>query len=228
MFSISPLHSQPLFTGSVIATVFTKDTIQLFSDGRLLSTIKDSIESDLHSKVYKLSDQCGMVTGGLFFRSIHSFLLDKAQNLKLKYPDEFADIAFTTLKTEWEVLRTQGHFKNIKDPTIHLLIAGFDVKCQPRLFNIFAEGPEPVIMREEVLVLNATSQFSLLVKSAKGAQDVYTVQLIMATKHPYKALTEMAREAFNNTKVILSKKSILNGGATYESQLTKSGYKVID
>lgn len=215
------LLSKEIYRGTIIASVFTPDTIQLFSDGRL--TTGTEVTSNEHKKVYKISDKCGMVTAGIYFNKLHDVILARSRESSVIYPEDIAKLVYEIIDKDWSIFVTEQRFKSIVDPNIQINICGYDRHGKQRLFSIWADGPERAQWKEIPIVFSTDINIFISVHSEGDANAIY-IKYLKESENPNDALTTITRKAFEKSKSHLSMITNLVGGKTFEAQITRQSF----
>jgi hypothetical protein len=149
------------YNGTLLTTIITKDHIYLFSDGIAVDSRTDEIISTDLSKVHKISDLVGVLTGGVYIDDLDA-QIRKGRNFdELNDVVSVANVVEQILKQNWEKLKSK------KDRRIFVLIVGYDKSNSPRLFYI--DSQQHFLNNERELFQDSENNVELCIMPHKNS-----------------------------------------------------------
>lgn len=138
------------YSGTLIAAVFTKNNIYLFSDGRTTYNKSGKIALNSVSKVHQITEKIGMLTAGVYIPELMEEIKSEKGSLHCNIEDIVKIIQKILIK-KWDLITTK------KDRRLIVFIVGYDNNDLPRLFIIDNMYKPPFLIKERELNVRTNS-----------------------------------------------------------------------
>jgi hypothetical protein len=210
-----------MLEGTLIAAFITRDSIHLFSDGRVINRETRQI-SNTHSKVHHLSAHCGMLVAGVYMPALPTAVSRIAAERRQAFADQVAPIVRQEMRASWQILEHREAPERIRQARAFAFVTGFDAHELPRLFYVdnrsvpsFALQERPLFGRGCNLEIGAMSTGSgeLEDLSAMFTSEIQARLPLQAT------LAQVLEESFDCVKNRLAGQYESIGGRGFRSTI---------
>lgn len=234
---ISSIAKDSDYSGTLIATVITKEKILLFSDGRIIYGKDNTITSDSFSKLHKLTDKVGMLTAGRYIHKLTPEIVKVCEDTKTIYVEDVVvktKLMAEKIWQEYSLEHSNNQTNNMRDIRFFLFVVGYDRNSKPRLYYLDNMTPHPFEIQERVL-FNAKQNIEIASMST-GSGETEDPGNIIAGYVNYEInmnrkidLLGAILVSFNKTKEVLSERNHHIGGRTFVAIIDpNNGYENVN
>ncbi len=204
------------FSGTLIAAIFSNDSIYLFSDGRTTYNKSGKIALNNISKVHQITNKIGMLTAGVYIPELTEEIIENinvANNIQ-----DIVHVAQRIIIDKWNLTTTK------KDRRLIVFIAGYDKNNLPMLFIIDNMHKQPFSIQERKLDIKKDSfEFAVLCTNSGNKLNPIEIMTSYTKKYIKQGIPEdkSIKRAFQNTMRDIEKTTSSVGGNIYSIIIKK-------
>jgi len=202
---------------TLIAAFLTRESVYLFSDGRVINTDSGKIYNR-HSKVHKLSKRCGLLVAGAYMPELPSTVSKVASKRHMPYVEQIAPIVCQEMKSTWQLLENRESPERIRKARAFAFVAGYDSDNEPRLFYIDDKSIPPFFLQKRELFKGGIDlEIGSLSTGSGELEDPsgMLTQEIRARLPVQQSLYQILLASFNRVKNALASQYEKIGGETF-------------